>query len=375
MALNKITKASLSGFLLVIFIIVTLLFLSYDARDWVAVYILTSEVTDAPALPPFSVPPKDSGRKYVEFIAIGDAGTGAFGQRLTAEAMRKKADHDSISFVLCLGDNFYEFGVRSTDDQQWKDKFERMYTSPSLNVPFYAVLGNHDYRQNPQAQVEYTRKTTRWNMPDRFYTFIREIDDSASAKFFCLDTQPMAYLRSNDLSIGKDSAKYMPQLRWLEKELSESSARWKIVLGHHPLYSNGEHGNNKELASLLEPFLVRHAVDFYLSGHEHDLQLLKPVKGVNYVISGGGGKHRDVAWRDNTLYAGTNLGFAFFRISHTDAIVEFINREGITQYVHRFSKDFKGKGTSGAKLRAFRKKETNARSGRLDSIKMKGRSG
>lgn len=348
MVLKRIVKTSLAGFLLVIFIIVTLLFFSYDARDWVAVYVLTSEVRDAPALPPFSVPPKDSGKKYVEFIAIGDAGTGAFGQRLTAEAMRMKAERDSISFVLSLGDNFYEFGVRSVDDPQWQDKFERMYASPSLNVPFYAVLGNHDYRQNPQAQVEYSRKTTRWNMPDRFYTFIRQFDASTSAQFFCLDTQPMAYLSSNDLSTGKDSAKYMLQLRWLEKELSESSARWKIVLGHHPLYSNGEHGSNKELASLLEPILARHAVDFYLSGHEHDLQLLKPVNGVNYVISGGGGKHRNVTWRDNTVYAGTNLGFAFFRISQDEALVEFINRTGVTQYAHRFFKPIQSRKTTAA---------------------------
>lgn len=339
MALSKITKILLSGFFLVIFTIVTLLFLSSDARDWVAIYILTSEVKGAPnALPPFSVSPKDSGKKYLEFIAIGDAGTGAFGQRLTAEAMRKKADKDSISLILYLGDNFYEFGVRSAEDPQWKNKFEKMYTSPSLNVPFYAVLGNHDYRQNPQAQVEYARKITRWKMPDRFYTFSRDIDSAASAQFYCLDTQPMAYLSSQDLGTGKDSAKYMAQLRWLSQELSKSSARWNIVLGHHPLYSNGEHGNNEELASLLEPILVRHAVDFYLSGHEHDLQLLKPVKGVNYVISGGGGKHRNVSWRNNTVYAGTNLGFVFFRISRDEALVEFVNRSGATQYAHRFSK-------------------------------------
>ena len=35
-------------------------------------------------------------------------------------------------------------GVRSTHDHQWLDRFEEMYDPTKLDLPFFAVLGNHD---------------------------------------------------------------------------------------------------------------------------------------------------------------------------------------------------------------------------------------
>lgn len=305
----------------------------YDLRDW----FWTSTVHGAKTLP--SPQPVSYASPVLRFIAVGDVGTGASGQRAVAESMAKTAEGDSIAFVLFLGDNFYESGVRSVSDPQWTEKFEAMYDFPSLQIPFLAVLGNHDYRSNPQAQVEYTGISTRWTMPARFFSQHFSIDDSTTMELFCLDTHPMAYLTMNQIAAGEDSSMYRPQLRWLEDVLSSSTATWKLAAGHHPLYSNGEHGDNPQLASLLEPLFTRYGVDAYLAGHDHDLQLLRPVQGVYYLISGAGGKHRDTEWKENTIFAATNLGYAVLGVSPSALGIEFFDKTGALQFSHVVRKE------------------------------------
>ena len=305
---------------------------------WFDSSLASSKVINERPTPKFEIPEKIPGTKYLQFVAVGDVGTGAGGQRDVAEAMAAKATQELISFVLFLGDNFYEYGVSSVYDPQWTSAFVDIYDQPSLQVTFYAVLGNHDYRSNPQAQVDYTRLSKRWRMPDRSYTFTRRIDDSTAVQFFCLDTDPLAYLSIGSAKALNDTGKELQQLRWLERELSESKARWKIALGHHTVYSGGEHGDNEVMQYLLEPLFTKYGVDFYLAGHDHHLELLKPISGVNYVISGAGGKHRDVRWRDNTVYAATNLGFTYFRVSSHALVLEFLSRNGVLRYAHTFRK-------------------------------------
>lgn len=303
----------------------------YDLQD----RLFTSGVHGAPVLPAAS--PIGHNGPVLRFIAVGDVGTGASGQRAVADAMALTADRDSMAFVLLLGDNFYESGVSSVVDPQWNTKFEEVYHHPSLQIPFLAVLGNHDHRTDPDAQVEYTTHSARWTMPARYYSRSFTIDDSTTLELFCLDTRPMAYLDEEEPGNG-----WKTQLHWLDSVLVVSQATWKIVAGHHPLYSNGNHGGNAVLVSLLEPLFVRHGVDAYVAGHDHDLQLLKPVHGVHHIVSGAGGKHRDTHWRENTLFAATNYGYAVVGVSSESLEVEFYDRMGTLQ----FSSVIAGRGES-----------------------------
>ena len=102
----------------------------------------------------------------VNFLVVGDWGRqGTNHQRDVAVQMGKSAAALRSRCVISVGDNFYEDGVASTADPQWRSSFEEVYTAPSLQIPWYAALGNHDYRGSPQAQVAYTRNSTRWRMP------------------------------------------------------------------------------------------------------------------------------------------------------------------------------------------------------------------
>lgn len=41
----------------------------------------------------------------------------------------------------------------------------------------------------------------------------------------------------------------------LESNLARSQAEWKIVIGHHPVYSNGHHNSTAELIQHVQPLL------------------------------------------------------------------------------------------------------------------------
>jgi predicted MPP superfamily phosphohydrolase len=98
---------------------------------------------------------------------MGDHGTGGTAQREVADALAQVRADWGLDLVLLLGDSFYPDGVRGVDDPRWRTHFEDVYDAGRLPLPFYAVAGNHDYKQRIEAQVAYGYRSTRWRMPAR----------------------------------------------------------------------------------------------------------------------------------------------------------------------------------------------------------------
>ena len=118
-------------------------------------------------------------------LVVGDTGTGNGHQKSVAEAMEKYCKEENPDFVLMLGDNFYQAGVSSITDPQWKTKWQDMYKTDCLGTKqFYVVLGNHDYKRNPEVQIEYANIDTTWNLPNRFYN----LKLNGVANFIAMDT-------------------------------------------------------------------------------------------------------------------------------------------------------------------------------------------
>lgn len=272
-----------------------------------------------------------------EFLVLGDWGAGGRGcQSAVASRMAAYAGGQGLDFVISTGDNFYERGVRSVEDEAWERSFEAVYRDPALQVPWYAVLGNHDYQGSTAAQMAYTGPGGRWHMPARHYSFETSTVDGPLALFVFLDTSPFvgAYRwrkgKYPDLS-GQDSRS---QLRWLDRTLSESRAPWKIVVGHHPVFSGGAlHGPTGELLDLLRPLLERHSVQVYFSGHDHNLQHLKPPGPTHYVVSGGGSEARRVLSGGSTLFARRACGFVAAELTAGELRLLFIDDGG--EVLHR----------------------------------------
>jgi tartrate-resistant acid phosphatase type 5 len=262
----------------------------------------------------------------LNFLIIGDWGAGGVIQKNVATNMEKTIPKDYIKFVVSTGDNFYPSGVTSTTDNQWKTKFHNVYKGELQNIKWYVVLGNHDYGLNPQAQVEYSNVFTNWVMPNNYYTFSKTIDNT-TIDFFCIDTQ---------LLIKGSKEEKDKQLQWLEKELSESKALWKICVGHHMIRSGGVYGDQSFMMRTIKPLLDKYGVHLYLSGHDHDLQLIKASDDHFYqLISGAGGGARETGYGKNTLFAHTNGGYVSCSISNKNIQCKFYNQHGVVVFTHK----------------------------------------
>jgi tartrate-resistant acid phosphatase type 5 len=266
----------------------------------------------------------------LHFLLIGDAGSGLEQQKQVAEAMAAYADLNKatnpVNFVLMLGDNFYESGIVGTNDPQWEVKFEKMYNPLRLPLPFFAVLGNHDWRTDPpDAQIDYpkTHPNTRWQMDGHWYKrqFASDSADTNAppfADFFFLDTQAWN-LADPHIKQYADPHLGDKQMAWLEDELKNSRARWKIVVAHHPLYSNGEHGHDPQIKNLrarLGPLFKQYKIDAFITGHDHDLQRIEvPGEPTLFLISGAAGLLRPRYWDDWKPFYASLPGFAAIKLT------------------------------------------------------------
>ncbi|MGB5635700.1 MAG: metallophosphoesterase [Waterburya sp.] len=228
-----------------------------------------------------------SSKALSSFVVAGDVGTGEKGQHNVAKVMSCFFAANPFPLVLLTGDNIYSHG----EMEKIKSTFEIPYQKLlQQKVKFYAALGNHDTDNAYQGEKQI--RYAGFNMGDRYYTFER-----GTVQFFALDTNP--------------KAPWQKQLDWLEQELKQTKQPWKVVFGHHPLYSSGMHGGSSELIEKLSPLFARYGVQLYLNGHDHDYERTTVINGTTYVTCGNGGaKPRDVGKSEWTAYSVSRLGFA-----------------------------------------------------------------
>ncbi len=249
-------------------------------------------VSTTAALTAGSAVPTAAAEKPLPFILVGDWGRQGHDEQIAVgKQMGLTAEQIGSQFTVSVGDNFYENGVTGLDDPQWVSSFEQIYTAPSLQTPWKVILGNHDYRGNVQAQLDYSQKSHRWQLPARYYVDTQTLPDGSKADFFYVDTSPFIqkYIGTKTDISGQDTD---TQLKWLDNALAASTSPWKIVIGHHPIYtsvegSDGQDHDQPELVARLNPVLKKHDVKIYICGHDHCLQAVR-VDGISYVVTGAG---------------------------------------------------------------------------------------
>ena len=256
---------------------------------------------------------KDAGRvipadRPIHLVAFGDFGSGNEHQKSVARALAQRNAKDHFDLGITMGDNFYLCGIKSVKDSKWKTRWEDLYTP--LGFPFYASLGNHDYgnppiicpaqRGSPDAEVAYTAHSASWRMPARYYTF-----KAGAVQFIAIDTEGWSE----------------EQLAWIKDTLAASAAdpevKWRVVYGHHPIYTSGVHLNERRIGELrlkLLPVLKTAHVDLYICGHDHDLEHLRS-EGMEFLICGGGGAKLRGFWHQDPLSVFTASANAFLDIT------------------------------------------------------------
>jgi len=290
-----------------------------------------------------------------DLLFIGDWGydTDHTGQTAVAAGMAGYIRHNALhpQAFLLLGDNWYGDLTGGAHSARWQSQFEQMYPVDTFNCPAYAILGNHDYQIYPEskvdAELEYARtRPTRWTMPARWYRF-----DFPAHKplitFLALDSNmphprgPQAAGRNFTLTDEQRTG----QLAWLENELQKPrSTPFLAVLGHHPIYSDGPHGDHPVLIRDWDPLFRKHNVQLYLAGHDHDLQHLE-FEGhpTSFFLSGGGGADLydlKINPAQRGPYAQKVYGFSHLSVTREALTLRHLDANG--RLLHAFSKSAKG---------------------------------
>ena len=274
----------------------------------------------------------------LNFIAMGDWGrNGADHQKQVAAQMGKTATEVRAQFIIATGDNFYPSGVISEYDPLFKYSFEDIYTDFSLQWDWYLVLGNHDYKSNPDAQVAYSKISRRWQMPARYYSkkFSINGDTTQQVLIAFIDTNPLIpeFYQNAEYGPNVRSQDSTKQKNWLKKTLSDSSPniKWKIVVGHHPMFTGGsrtEGYDTKAIRNSLKPVFDKYNVDVYLSGHEHSLQYIKPAGKTHHFISGAASEKTPVKVIPGSKMVASDYGFMLFSVNTDQLLMQTINDRG-----------------------------------------------
>lgn len=274
------------------------------------------------------VPPE---AETTRFVAFGDQGKGNERQRAVGEAVGRVCDErGGCAFGLLLGDNFYPSGVSSVDDPQWRTAFEEPYAT--LTFPFWVALGNHDYGAKGrgwefwrvQPQLDYAAVNPKWKMPARDYAFTAGVVD-----VFVVDTTEVFW------------GKLQEQSEALRTRLERSRAPWRIVAGHHPLVSNGAHGNaghydrvpfalpasGAPVKAFLEAEVCGKA-DLYLAGHDHNMQDVVSPCETQMLVSGAGSSTTRLRGSNATHFQSDASGFVLLTATRKTLSFEFFDADG-----------------------------------------------
>jgi hypothetical protein len=327
-----------------IFFIASLIFLviSYSCTNRKPASVTSVKTTESIKSVP--VVTTKTFKRAFNFMIVSDWGrNGVPMQQEVADQMAKTADSIGAEFIATCGDNFQISGVASVQDPLWMLNFENVYKGNSLQVEWYPVMGNHDYKGNTQAEIDYSKISRRWSMKDRYYSFAKKINDSISARFIFIDTPPLVDEYRNNPDEYPDAVKQNTdkEIQWLTDVLANSKEQWKIAFGHHPVYSaSKKHGNTQEMIDRVKPLLDKYKAQLYICGHDHDFQHLKEKDGkTDYFVTGTGSEIRESSSNEMSLFSKSEPGFSVVSLKGDSLRVCFVGTKG--NIIYNFGRSYK----------------------------------
>lgn len=280
----------------------------------------------------------------VNFIVASDLGrNGYYRQKPIAELMGEMAGKVDAEFIAAAGDVHHFEGVRSVNDPLWMTNFELVYSHPELMIDWFPILGNHEYRGSTSAVLDYAGISRRWSMPGRYYTKNIKVNDKTSCCVVFIDTTPLIDKYRSDSVQYPDAYKQdmNVQLKWIDSVLTVSKEKWKVVIGHHPVFAQTSKNPEErdDLQKRLMPILEKHGVDFYFAGHIHNFQHIKPkASHVDYIVNSSASLSRSVKKMDGTVFCSPDEGFTICSVADGTLSFYFVNYEGKVIYSYSKSK-------------------------------------
>lgn len=277
------------------------------------------------------------------FVANDLGRNGYYDQKPIAELMGEMAGEVGPEAIIATGDVHHFDGVASTQDPLWMTNYELIYTHPELMISWLPVLGNHEYRGNTQAVLDYSKVSRRWQMEGRYYTkvFVDE-DAGASLRIVFIDTTPLIdSYRTNNCYPDAGKQDIEAQLQWLDRTLQSAKEDWVVVVGHHPMYAETKKdiAEQKDIQRRLLPIFKKNGnVAMYVCGHIHNFQhIRKPSDTTDYVVNTAGSLSRKVKETDGTQFCSPSTGFSVISASKQKLQLHMIDKEG--KEIHCISKE------------------------------------
>jgi hypothetical protein len=236
--------------------------------------------------------------------AVGDAQATDLSKQAGVANMIQSAGLDRLLF---LGD-LTEHGTAADFANNYDPTYGilKAVTSPTI--------GNHGFPRRAEGYDPYWGPTVRQPDGGHWYSF-----DLGGWHFV-------------SLSSLEDHSASSPQVAWLKADLARYSGTCTIAFTHYPRYSAGPQWSN----SSLEPFwaaLRKHAV-VLLSGHAHNYQRMKPIRGITqFVVGTGGGDFGHPDYWDPRLASKSDRynGALRLELATGGARFGFVSSDGVTR--------------------------------------------
>jgi 3',5'-cyclic AMP phosphodiesterase CpdA len=180
-------------------------------------------------------------------------------------------------------------------------------------------------------------------MPDRYYALTEELSDGVEVLMLFIDTPPLIDKYRDDPVVHYDAGlqSMSRQLQWIDATLGASDARWKIVMGHHPVHAGTtkDEIERSDLQERLQPLLDKHRVDIAVSGHIHNFQHIRvPGSDVDYFVNTSASQTREVVHFEGALFGSRDPGFTLCTVTEEELVISFVNSEGQIIYQHTRTK-------------------------------------
>lgn len=329
--------------------------------------------------------PDESKRLYSVYL-VGDAGDASLDPlEPTLAVLRNKLETSGEqSAVVFLGDNIYPDGLPSKDHQS-REQAEQRLQAQFKSVEGYAgrivfVPGNHDWNSSRQGGLETVQRQeqfveqslNRGNvfLPDNGKpgpAVVKAGNEKLNLSIIALNTQWWLHPHKKPGAETEDEYRTTREqvIQNLRKAVTDTTADQVLVVGHHPMYSNGTDGgkfplkthllppvggslyvlyrniwgtkqdiassNYQEMKKQLTSVFAERNPLVYASGHDHSLQYMTfgdERRNQHYIVSGSSTVTSYVHSPDSPSYGIQQKGFGVLHYYDDSIWVEFWNEKG-----------------------------------------------
>jgi len=302
----------------------------------------------------------------MQVIGIGDFGEEEESSNLKRCIQVIHRIQQPKNVLIGLGDNFYPNGIDVYMDEESFQKVrsfflykKKTHTNKIRNILFlmkqylrrhtekfrklrgrmHMILGNHDYYSNHSDRLELFlhRKENqfKWYMKNKWYNFVRTYN-GFKIEFIAIDT--------NVESLSKDEMQ--KQKSFLQNILLiKKKCHYRIIFGHHPLFSNGQHGNATGALRKFYEFIIKLGrIDIIMSGHDHDKQILQRKifkQTIIQIVSGSSCRSRPInilaQKRKGDIFTAT-YGFIELLLRKSSFVINIWNNNNKIEFSKNFLK-------------------------------------